>query len=124
VANTNTLVVKVRDVYEEIAIFILREQRWFRKVLDSDFYAFEHPGLAWPIDRAFFETVLHHLSDGQEFYFQHRTGQPFIRNDFAGFEHLGPNIEARALSQRKARQSGIWKSGGERNKLFLRVPHR
>jgi hypothetical protein len=123
-SSSNTKVVKLRDVYEEIAHTVERSRIWFSEAVESDFYSFSHPGFAWPIDRHFFEAVMFHLGDGLPFWFERRSGEPFKRHDWPGINVIGPNIEARSLGQLKPRAKGVWIGDSMENKMLIRVPHK
>jgi hypothetical protein len=105
----------------------IRHLKWLNKVNSALFYSWKHKGIAQPLDLVFWKSILHHIGGPDlELWFQFKGGGPFVRKDWLGWDHLGPNIEAKALGQKKKRLRGRWTSmnGEETNRVTLRVPHR
>lgn len=59
-------------------------------------------------------------------WIQPKAGAGFVRHEWALLEGLRNNLEAYCLGQTKKRKRGTWfdVNGDERNRLYLRVPHK
>lgn len=127
-ASSTTKVVRVRDIYEEVVAMQYRMLVTALKISKCDFYAWDHPGPAWPQDIQLWRGLIKYgLGADFPIWCQWIGGGPFERVEWRGMFHIGPNCESRALGQDKPRLSGLFSKrlGSDLyvNKMRIRVPH-